>query len=253
VSLETPTVIVFPLMFTSSTLPVGVLTPGSKAEKQIWCWSATRKNLDLEVMNDNPLVVWKATRLNAEQCKDLEGRLRGLTGESTNKGALNTRVLCGYRLNVTVYEQKDGKQFDQGPFASMLSIRADGRQMASAGAPTVTGTVQGDVQVGGSEQKGRIDLGSFPARTGVKRTVLLWGPPALGLKIEKYYPTSLNVELKPNSKDSTTLKKNWELRLQIAPGSESGSLPENSIIILETQSTPPRHIRIPVVGNAVQG
>jgi hypothetical protein len=56
-----------------------------------------------------------------------------------------------------------------------------------------------------------------------------------------------------NARDTTPSKKTWDLRIEISPGSQSGPLSDDSVIILRTQSTPPRQIRIPVLGTGVQG
>ena len=41
----------------------------------------------------------------------------------------------------------------------------------------------------------------------------------------------------------------WKLEVSVPPDTQFGAFPEESVIILRTQETPPRFIRIPVTGN----
>ncbi len=258
VDLETPTVIVSPLMFTQTKVSLGTLAPGAIAETEFLCWSSTRPKMNLDVVNDSPLMVWKVVPMKPEECRLLEQILHDKEkGKGNPLGApvevgANTRVRLAYRIRVKVYEQKEGKQLDQGPFQTFAPLRMDGEAFPGA-VPLVYGKVQGEVEVGGSNDQGKISLGNFQAQAGTQRHILLWTSRSTSLKLEKTYPGLLEVKLTENPKESTPQKRNWLLEVKFPAGSPAGPLPEDSSVILRTHSTQPRYIRIPIVGTAVQG
>jgi hypothetical protein len=265
--LETPSVVVGPALFTNATLSAGTLAAWGSSQRQVYIWSATRPQLQFEILNNNPLIVWKAVPLSSDECRLLERAVRGKEKKAGDMAPparpkendpfdippgmqYNTRVRCAQRLTVTVYEQKGGRQLEQGPFQETLSIRLDGQLLS--GAPTVFGRVQGEVNIPETNEQGKVALGSFPARLGFKKTIRMWTDRATGLSLVKHYP-GLRVKLDENPKESTPTQKNWELRIEIVPGSQSGPLPDDCAVILRTQSATPRQIRIPILGTAVQG
>jgi len=272
VRLETGSVVVGPALFTNPSLGVGSLGPGGSAHREVVVWSATRSRLKFEVLNKNPLIVWKAVPLDADECRLLQQALRGSgkKGDKSRQGAdddsaqaaadsrfaipeglhYDTRVRSAFRVTVTVYEQRDGKQLDQGPFQEMLSLRLDDQILT--GTPAVFGSVRGEVDIPAVGDQGKINLGSFKSKAGTKRSVLLWTDRSTGLSVVKH-PDGVKIKLAENPKDSTPQKKSWELKIEIPAGSQVGPLPDDSAVILRTQSATPRQIRIPLLGTAVQG
>jgi hypothetical protein len=266
VRLETSSVVVGPVLFTRPTLPVAALAPEATAQQQVFFWSATRSKLNFAIANKNPLIVWKAVPLGPDECRLLQRAVRGK--DKKNEKAVdqrqlhkfsipegmeyNTRVRSAFRVTVTVYQKKGDKQLDQGPFQEMLPLHVDGQMVA--GTPAVLGRVQGEVEIPVANDQGKIDLGNFPGKAGVKKNVILWTERGTTLSLAKHHP-GLYVKLTENTKESTSSKRHWELKIEIFPGSQTGPLPDDSAIILripETQSTPSRQIRIPVLGTAVQ-
>jgi hypothetical protein len=263
--LETRSKLVGPALFTSPSLPVGALAPGGIAKKDIFFWSATRKKLKFEILNNNPLIVWQVVPLDVDECLALQRALRtkqddqeadpSTQRERSRFGILpgysyDTRVRCAFHVTVNVYEQKDGRQLDQGPFHETLSLRVDDQLLG--GAPGVFGRVHGEVEIRGADSQGQVDLGSFSEKAGVKRSIFLWTEPKTTLSVATHHP-GLRVGLAENAKDSTPFKKSWQLKIEILPGTQTGPLPNDSAVVLRTHSTPPRQIRIPVLGTAVQG
>jgi hypothetical protein len=255
VSLETGSVIVAPVMFSSAGVSVGTLTANGTAQQQLFCWSATRDKLDLKIGVDDPRFTWKVSPLSPKECKFLEGTIRGFVkGPDRFPGVdleTDTRVRVAFRVLVTVYENKDGKQMDQGPFHEFMPVRLDGASLARA--PMVRGKVQGEVDVGPADAQGKLDLGSFHAKSGARKSIVLWTNRGTILSLANHNPETLKVRLTENEKDSTPERKSWRLLVEVPAGSQAGPMPDDSAIILRTQSTPPRQIRIPILGTAVQG
>jgi hypothetical protein len=165
---------------------------------------------------------------------------------------MNTRVLSGFRVHATVREQHDGKQLDQGAFERQVPFLLDGQPLETAG-PVIHGFVQGDVQVGGPEDRGRVHLRTFQARDGIKKKFILSTPKGVKLEPVSQNPPYVGIALEQQPKESTTTRSRWTMELTVPPGSPAGPFPQDSVIILRIHGPMPRLIRIPVTGNAVQG
>jgi hypothetical protein len=236
-------VVVAPVQFENQKVSVGPFF-GGRANKHFLCWSATRKDLKLQVKNDDPLFDWQLRRLVPGECEKLEMKLRG--------EKLLTRVADGYLISLTIYEQKGDRLIDQGPFERQPPVYLDGEPLTSH-LPVIYGQVRGDVEVGDFESRGRINLQSFSSRLGTKKHVVLWSPKGVGLQIEKWQPATLEIQLKKIPEESTTTKTRWDLEIHVPANAQVGSLPDQSAVILRTLGMPMRLIRIPIEGTAVQG
>src|SRR5262249_48657447 len=154
-----------------------------------------------------------------------------------------------YRVVVTVRERlSDAVQMELGPFARRIGITSDA--LPEEEFLLLTGAVRGDIMVGSEEDRGKIDLRSFPTRKGAtKRVLVTTEVPDLDAKRDQvrigrerlgYLKVSLNplprVEGKPR----------WELIVQVPPGSEAGRPPDHAAILLQIPSNPPRHVRVPL-------
>ncbi len=250
VDLNTQILVVPPVQFVHSRIDVGELGFREKSQVSFDCWSATRAALNLTVTNDDPLFHWQLTPLSAKQCQDLQDHLK-------NK-IRNTRVKSAYRIDLTVHEQKGKRQLDQGSFHRFPLLLLDGEPLETKGT-MIQGRVTGDFEIKGTVRtgsitQGQIRFGTFAGNQGTQATVTLRGDKTLGLTLlkAKVKPQFLKVQL-VETKEVIRNKKTWHLEVEVPKDCPNGQFPADSVIILRTQTTPPRHIRIPVLGIAVQG
>lgn len=224
-------------------LRIGEVAARGTARAEFILWSATRPSVDLRIKPDgeDSLVDVELTELPKEELAEVRTKL---------KPTYNTRPKAAWRAEVTVYEQKDGRQLPQGPFRRELQITADGEKLAG---PTIYGTVPGEVQIGTSADGGAVKLDRFAAKTGIKKRSAVWTEPNVQLVLEGHRPGYIKVNLVENKKDSTPNRRRWDLEIEVPPGGPVGPLPEDSVIILKTQSAPPRQIHIPLRGSATPG
>lgn len=244
VSLETPTVVVLPLIFAASKISLNTLAGGGSVADDVVCWSTTRKQLDLQVVNDDPLCLWKLKPLNDSDCRRLEEKLSKEGG---------TRILSAYRLSLIVFEEKGGKQRDQGPFFLKPTLTLGGQALDN-GLPLFIGKVQGEVDISGVDEHGKIQLGSFRIKEGAKQHLVIRTEPDVDLGLESHRPSFLTVKLRIDSKESTARQRKWVLEVAVPPDQDrTGPLGEESAIFLRLKGTSSRKIRIPIIGTAVPG
>jgi hypothetical protein len=191
--------------------------------------------------------MFRAVPLDQAECADLQKRLLQDAG-------INTRVHSAYRVEVTIYEERGGRQLDVGPFQRNVPFAIDQPVADLPAGPLVKGwVVLRDITVGNPEDLGHIDLKSFPINVPREpRRVPLWTPAGVKLELVKpEVPDFLDVALA--EKETAANKTRWELRVGVRSRLlRPGTLPEDGAIILRTNSMPPRRIRIPVLGTAVQ-
>ena len=207
------------------------------------CWSSTRSKFSLAAKerSEDPCISCSCTPLSDQERKDLADSTR-------------SHVLCGYKVAVTVRERlSDQIQMELGPFVRRIELTSD--TDADPSTVLVGGVVRGDVTVGTDEDKGRISLGLFPSKHGVTKTVKLTSHrPGLELKVDKVEPESAHLRVKSLKKVSASPaggRTEWELCIEVPPGSPSGAL-DHTAVRLTIPGNPPRQIRIPVVGSATQ-
>jgi hypothetical protein len=216
-----------------------------------WCWTSTRpeaKTLRVVPEKDEANFTFRVTRADEKQRVDLQNRL-WVEQHSLVAGA--------WRVEATVYEDRQGKQMDMGAFARRLSLYLDDEKESQAG-PLVKGTVISNVAVGTGTgaKEGKIELGAFDASKDFSHTVKLRTDPGVVLKYQESDLSFLNVSLSLNKKESTKYKLVWDLRVHIPKRGEdnefTGQLPDNSAIVLirESADGPPRRVRILVEGTA---
>jgi hypothetical protein len=235
-----------PVSFHPDRVEVGVLAAkGSSSPTRFVCWSATRK-LQVAAKNTDPCFAFKADPLNDKEREELMKEFRAAGNAA--------RVRSAYRVEVVVHEEKDGKQLDLGPFRreASLVIHGDGEKF-DVPAPTVRGSVHGDIKVGAQDQN-RVDLGNFKARLGTKVTVRLSAKAGVELESEGFTPAglSLNVELSKRAEKNNGGGNVWDLIVTVPPDGVSRSFHEDSAIVLRIKGSP-RRIRIPVFGTALRG
>jgi hypothetical protein len=243
VELETSSRLVAPVLFDQVELSLGAIAPGAVAEAQCTWWSATRSKVELKAASDDPLVTWTVTPYSSSECAELEKQLRKLK--------INSRVQAAGRLSVKVQEQKGRQQLDQGPLNRPAPLLLDDQPLAIV--PRLLGRVQGEVEVGIEKDHGKINLHNFSSAKGKKLSMVLRSEPGTELALDSVKPSYLKVQIRANKAASTTQKKSWILEVEVPAGSHLGPFAEDSAVILKTQSTPPRYIRIPVLGSATPG
>jgi hypothetical protein len=243
--LVAPVAFVTPVRYYPEMRDVGRIAPGGVARADYWFWSATRDHfaVDVKEKKDDPCFEFRKVLLDSAERAELQKRLKG--------AGINTRVLSAYRVEAVVHEERGGRQLDLGPFQRTVPFAIDEPVPDLPGGPLLKGWVLGDITVGNPEDLGHIDLKSFPIKVPPEpRRVPLWT--RAGVKVVKdQVPDFLDVTL--TEKETTANKTHWELRVGVKSRLlRPGTLPEDSAIILRTEGMPPRRIRIPVLGTAVQ-
>jgi hypothetical protein len=237
---------VMPVQYSPQIKDFGNLGPHSVERAHFWFWSATRDRFDLDVREkkEDPCFVFRATPLTVEECGKLAEKLKTESG-------IRTRIKAAYRVEVEVHEQRGGRQLDLGPFQRYVPMAIDHPVGEDPKGPELKGWVRGDIVIGSPEDRGHIDFRSFPLNSAKERRVPLYTEGGVKLTREQV-PDYLDVDL--TEKETVNNKTHWDLRAVVRPGVlRPGSLPDDSAIILRTNSMPPRRIRIPIQGNAMQG
>jgi hypothetical protein len=151
-----------------------------------------------------------------------------------------------YEIPVVVHERRGPAQLDLGPLNRKLVLRTD----ASPDPMWVSlqGMVRGAIDVGEGKDQDRVNLGSFRYDQRHDKTVIVTAKdPNIQLRFKKAFPDYLNVSFTELSGPAGF--RQWKLNVEVEPNRVSGLLPADSAVYLETVSTPPRAIRIPVMGN----
>ena len=238
-----------PLRTKRDRVDVGAIQAGSFSKADFLVWSPTRDEVkfSLREKNNDKLFKVDVTPRPPAACAALQAQLR--------REGIITRVRAAWDVAVTVYESKDGAQLDQGHF-----LRTLGFDLPDAAEDLqsliITGVVQSDdFLIGGVADQGKIDLKSFPAKDGKRKAIFVSTKRDIELDVENVsvQPASLRVKLTEKGKDKAGNKRNWSLEVEVPPNQLFGTIPEDSAVILRTKATPPRLIRIPLVGHAVQG
>jgi hypothetical protein len=219
------------------------LALGDEKMVEFKCWSSTRPKFSLSAKerSGDPCFTCSCVPLSDQERKDLSASTK-------------THVLCGYRVDVMVRERLSDKvQMELGPFIRRIDLSSDPDIEPTA--VLVSGVVRGDVTVGNDEDRGRITLGLFSAKYGITKTVkLIAHRRGLELKVDKVEPESGHLKVKSLKKVQATLpggRSEWELCVEVPPGTPSGAL-DHTAVRLAISGNPPRQIRIPVIGSATR-
>jgi len=245
-NLEAHVAFVMPFRFSPQIKDIGTLVPHGMRRAEFVVWSATRDHFELDVKDkrENLCFVCEAKAVPAEEFAALAKKLNEDSG-------IITRIKSAYRFIVEVHEEREGRHLDMGPFARILPLRVDRIDYDEGVGPLIKGLVRGDIVVGMPEDQGKVDLKNFRVTEAAQRRVSLSA--AAGVKlVPDQVPDYLDVTL--TTKTMGTGRTDWVLRVVVKPGMLTpGPLPDDTAIFLRMDGTPPRRIRIPVVGNAVPG
>lgn len=234
-----------PVRVQQDRVNVGNIAPDGKGKAEFDLWSPTRDQLELALYETgkDPLFTVDAKPLDQAGRAALQEKLAG--------DNITTRVRAGWHVTVWIDEKRDGRQMPLGHFFRTIEVKPAG--VADEIPPLrITGYVKGDVDVGGVDDLGKIDLKSFKATLGREKNIYVWANRDTELELEAVNPAAIQVKLS-KSKDPPGAKQKWILNVVVPPNQVFGVLGEDNDVILRTKSNPPRQIRIPLIGHAVQG
>jgi hypothetical protein len=250
-----PVVMAAPLQFEPLKQSVGYIGPGESRTAEFYCWSPTRDDRDLDVSfqpeKADPLMQVQARKLSLAECQALQEKMRVAGKKDTEPPTLRHRVKAGYHVEVTLHEKSGKLQMDLGHFSRAIPVFLDALPVDFS-TPAITGVVNGDVDVGGVEDQGKVQLKTFSAAERATVTVPVYADRKTVLTLADHYPAILKVSLKLNEKASTPRRARWDLTVTVpALGWLGGALPEQSAVTLRITDTS-RQIRIPVTGTATR-
>jgi hypothetical protein len=244
-SLEIPIIIVRAIRVYPERTTVQDLGPNQARSAACYVWSSTRAGFSLSAQEDkeDPCVVCTAEYLTGEEFQE--------AAELLAKQESNTHPLSIYRVNVLLNERVPGKQMDLGPFVHEVQLKPDQEDLEKL-AFSIGGTVRGDIQVGGSDDRDRIVLRTFSFEKGVTQHMAVdTAQPGTEVVLDSWSPKYLNVELVKQQKGDAA--SHWDLVVTVPPHRGAGALPKDSHIMLKTLDSPPRRIRIPIIGKGTLG
>jgi hypothetical protein len=223
-------------------------------------WSATRAGLKVkaEVVHPvrfdsnrwDPFEVGDPVPLSPQELRDLK-RLPDAAGS----------VLSAYRIPVKLSGRSpDGKvAVDLGGFRRRLRVWSDGDGKIEPIELTVTGTVQGSVQIGNKRDGGRVLLGVFDSASGSPEEIITLSANSsgVGLEVDKDRTSEF-------LREGTFLEETaplgdapcWKLHVQVKPNAAHGDFPRDdamyrdSGVYLKVKGKVVQNVRVPVLGTA---
>jgi hypothetical protein len=242
VALSMPVMFVAPIIVYPAKIQME-LGPGERTKLDIWCWSDTNAGFQLEAREKESHPCFTCSCLPMSQSE-----LREIGRKISGEPAPNT--LCGYHVVVTVAERlPNGPQLDLGDFDREIILTSQDLEFLPGQndfAISVKGKVRGDLAVGLLPGKDNVDLGIYQISRGTTKEIPLKSlRPGLQLKRLSQNPSFLEVNLEEVGKPGLEGKR-WKLKVHVPPN--RAPLPEDSVIVLETNDQPPRKVRIPVSG-----
>ena len=221
-----------------------MLAPGEQQTVEFSAWSPILDSFDkisLEGREPNPLVKVEVEPFTPAECKELEKEMRA------KAKAPRFRVRCAAHVHVTLLERSGDRQMDLGHFSLPIPVHVEGAVVDHA-TPTISGFVRGEIDVGGQNDQGKIQLKTFSTAEDKVEVVSIHANPKFKLEYVEHTPKDLKVKLTPNPTGSTPTRAAWNLEVTVPAGTRTGPLPEDARITLRIAADPPRLIRIPVLG-----
>jgi hypothetical protein len=241
-------VMVPPIISAKTARPSGWLArhflTAKPTTKKFDAWSSTRDKLDLQLIPipDGPHFVFTVREHDAARRAELEKYL------VENK--LGGKVRSAYEVTLSVYENKEGHQLDQGTYYRRCSVKLDGIRREELLGPEIIGQVRGDILIGGFADQGKISFGSFDAKFGASKEVELGVPAGMTLEQHDHKPSWIHVTLTPPTEKKTTGQQVWKLEVTVQPNTVGArSFGEADAVTLKIVGTPDRFLRIPLDGH----
>jgi hypothetical protein len=236
-----------PLRVYPTRVSAGVLPPGGSARAEFDVWSLTRDELNVDFTGTapDPLFVVQTRPLTRQECDELKKNL--LEG----KEKIRTRVRCGRHVTVTVREQKDGRQMEQGTFFRKLPVFLDGFPEMETPGPEIIGRVLGDIQIGGDADHSKIKFPACDKSTGGSKIVLLYADAKYLLEPFTQNPPVLNVQLTKQERSPPPVRDCWELKVTLPPRRYSGTFGANDAVTLRITNDPQQEA--PILGASTMG
>jgi hypothetical protein len=234
---------VLPAKFYPEKTDLGTLSTKDRRTASFTCWSATRE-LDVKPADMDPLMEVIANKLDNAQCKKLQDEMRAHD--------VMTRIVSAYKITVTLFEEKDGKQLDMGLFYKPIPlVVASEGQPIDVAVPMLRANVLGDVSLGPEEEGSRIDFKIFSAKQRTTKKVSLFSPKDAKLSFVRCEPVLLDLEVALKNVRTVGDKTQWQMDVSTKPNRDPGLLPENGVVVLRFESpTAARLVRIHVLGTA---
>ncbi len=229
-------------------------------------WSTTRPALHLktEVIRlprygadrFDPFVAGEPVPLSPKECAALQKDTEFQTKMDAGP------VRCAYRIPVKLYgRSKDGKvAVDLGGFRRRVKVWSDEDADVQSMELSLTGFVQGNVQVGARQDNGQVALGVFDSAAGSGPATILVTGKVPGVQLEM--DTERTAEY---LRDGTRLEKiadvaglpRWKLHIQVKPNAAHGDFPRaadplymDSAVYLKVKGEVVQNVRVSVNGTA---
>jgi hypothetical protein len=216
---------------------------------EVYCVSATRDQLPPPVAaaegNDAHVVIGKPIPLGPEELLTIS---RSVSAKAQASG-VNTLVQfrSGYRIQVVVHREANGKALDIGPYEKIVNISAGpGVVLQKPIRIHLHGDTVGAVRLEGVN---KVDFGSYNGDFLQKKEVRIWTE-RKGIELEIDPKLCEPSFLKPaiGKPESIADRTYWTLSVQI-PAREGKRPPWEGFIYLRSKGEKPFNLRIPVSGH----
>lgn len=241
----------------ADTLQMGELRENGLAKQSFFLVSYTRSEGSYLVGLEHPdpcISIAAPVPATAEEMASLVANGAQVEGATRRpKSAYRVDVTVRERVEVDENGKKSTKHMDLGAFDRRLTVSTPGALAADAMLVTLRGRVFGEVSiVGTAESAGRIEMGTSFAADQDRTQVLTLAAERPGLELsllsDETTPSYLKAKLEPTDPRPDG-RKQWKLRVTVPKNELYGSLPPGSGVYLQTNSTPPRRLRLPVRGS----
>jgi hypothetical protein len=243
-----PGMIVAPIEYYPNRLDFGSLAPGRSVAKSFHVWSSTQKSLDLSMLQNppDPLFVYTIKpALSKEAAAELQKSL------PPHVNGVPIKVLCAYPVELTIHETKGERNLDQGAFYRKSQFVLNGKVDPNRQwwGPEVIGRVDGDIRIGGDDDKGRIKFRSFSAREGASREIFLSTDAKVKLdRIDAHVDQPSFVKVALSEVETQSGRTRWRLEVTIPPEqARPGRFDEPNAVVLRILPAG-RQLRIPLEG-----
>lgn len=236
-----------PLQFYPPRAVTGAVTPGSIRTAKFIAWSATRDKLDFELLLVPP------DPLFSIETKPSSAKAHAALKAELTKLGLGSHIAAAFEVTVTVRESLKGsrglQQLEQGVFFRKFQVKFNGQFDESIPGPEVVGRVEGDIQIGGTDDKGKIRFKPFEAQAETRKTIHLAADAKFVLQHHSHKPDWIKVRLERETKKPADGQHLWLLEVTIPANTlDVRSFDERDAVVVRIAGTPERFVRIPLEG-----